>query len=352
MQTAECLAPAPLWQADQQPLILVDRIAQTADTVSFIFRTDIPVSFEYKPGQFTLLEIEIEGVLHHRAYTISSSPTRPDTLEITIKRVDEGLVSNYLIDHLKLGDQLNAATPTGAFNLIDGSQSDHYVLISAGSGITPMMSMSRWLLDTNSSAQIHFIHSARHQADVIFYDELMTMVAQHANFHLDLLLTRQSAETVHHRGRLSSSKLQQLLFDMNGSAVFTCGSNGFMDDLELMLSERRFDMARFHKESFDGDALLPIAESDAELAYQISVPSFGKNTTINGDERLMDVLQREQVPIIVACQSGVCGSCKCRVVSGEVESSSQAPLTPEEIEQGYVLACSSRAKSDLEIALS
>jgi NADH oxidoreductase Hcr len=351
LQSTDIETTLPLWQADQQALILTERIEQTADSTSFIFNSETPAQFHYKAGQFTLLEVEIDGVLHHRAYTISSSPSRPDNLEITIKRVEDGLVSNHLIDHLKVGDKLNASSASGEFNLQDGSDAEHYVFISAGSGITPLMSMSRYLLDNNSKAQIHFIHSARHDQDIIFYDELQAMAAQHSNFRLDLLLTRQ-ASSHFQQGRLDRNKLQQLVPELSHRAVFTCGSNGFMEMLESLLQERGFDLSRFHKESFDGEDLIPAEVGAADLAYELSVPSFGKTTTINGDERLMDVLLKEQLPLIVACQSGICGSCKCRVVSGEVEASSQSPLTPEEIAQGYVLACSSRAKSDLEIALS
>ncbi len=352
MPTAECLATPPVWQADQQPLVLIERIEQTADCVSFIFNTETPAQFDYKPGQFSLLEVDIDGVLHHRAYTISSSPSRPGSLEITIKRVEGGLVSNHLIDHLQVGERINASQPSGDFNLFDGSQSERYVFVSSGCGITPLMSMSRWLLDNNSQAHIHFIHSCTDDSNIIFAAELQAMAAQHDNFQLDLLLTRQQGASSHWLGRLNQDRFQQLVPQLSGRAVYTCGSNGFMDLVEELLQQRGFQMDRFHKESFDGDSLLPAEDGAAELAYQLSVPSFGKSTTIQGDEALMHALQREQLPLIVACQSGICGSCKCRVVSGEVESSSQSPLTPAEIEQGYVLACSSRAKSDLEIALS
>lgn len=331
------------------PLLCVDRIEETADAATFEFRAIDSSPFDYKPGQFITFQVDVADEQLHRAYSLSSSPSKPETVSITIKRVEGGRVSNFLIDNLKPGQALLAMPPAGEFNLVDCQSTHQVVLLSAGSGITPCISIARWLLDNEPQADIQFIYSARTTADVIMGRELSQLARENNNFHLHRILNQVESDT-DHQGRLDEILFNQLVPDLNGRTLFTCGPQGYMEAVESFAQARDFDMNYFHKESF-----VPVdttQEIDVDASeYQMTATQFGKTAVIREGETLLAVLEAAGVPVIGACRSGVCGSCKCKVTSGEVESTSQATLTDDEIAAGYVLACSSTIKSHLAIEL-
>lgn len=331
------------------PLICIDRIEETVDAATFHFRTADASPFDYKPGQFITFQVDVADEQLHRAYSLSSSPSRPENIAITVKRVPGGKVSNHLLDNLRPGHMLPGMTPAGEFNLIDCRSTSKVLLFSAGSGITPCISIARWLLDTDPAAEIHFIYSARTAADVIMADELARIDAEHANFSLERVLS-QPEVAGDHQGRLTQGLFDQLVPEVAGYSLFTCGPADYMETVKSFAQQRGLDMDYFHQESF-----LPAAandeDADSSASYQLQVPGFGKAVSISGGESLLDALEGAGVPLIGACRSGVCGSCKCQVVAGQVDSSSQATLTDAEITEGYVLACSSKARTDLVVEL-
>lgn len=349
---------APVWQSGERELICLERIDETVDgdtvtAATFIFQTaDAPSRFAYLPGQFLLLAIPLAGQTRHRAYSLTSTPTRPHQLAITVKRVAGGQVSNHLLDNFAAGMRLKAQPPAGEFHLPRGALPARLLLLSAGSGITPMLSMARALLDLHSQTRIHFLHCARSEDDLIARDELLALAAQHDHFRLDLVLETPSAQLDGHAGRLNPALFEQLVPNLSGQAVYLCGPAPFMSLVEELLAARGFDLARLQKESFGGAPVAqPQAEANTAPSHRLSVPAFGKETDIASGQSLLEAMESEGLPIIGACRAGVCGSCKCKVVEGSVTSSSQMSLTPEQIAEGYVLACSSHAESDVTISL-
>ncbi len=350
---------APLWQHGERELVCLARIDETRDgdtvtAASFEFQTaGRPSRFCYLPGQFLLLAVPVAGQTLQRAYSLSSTPTRPHSLTVTVKRVAGGRVSNHLLDHLQPGMTLAAQPPAGSFHLPAGALPASVLLLSAGSGITPMLAMARALLDLRAPTRIHFLHSARSRADLIAGDALLALAAAHDHFRLDLVLEDPSGDLPCHAGRLDAALLGQLVPRLDGQAIYLCGPAAYMAGVEQLLGERGVSPAHLNKESFGGPA--PAAEpapaADTGAGYRLSVPAFGKEATIAPGQSLLEALEREGLPIIGACRAGVCGSCKCKVIEGSVTSSSQMALTAEQIADGYVLACASQADSDLAVAL-
>lgn len=341
-------AQSPAWQGGE--LRCIRRIEETADTATFVLAADSPAHFDFLPGQFITIGVEIGGAKHYRAYSISSSPQENQSVSITVKRVAGGVVSNYLLDGFVVGSLLEALAPAGEFHLPPGTEpGGKVVMLSAGSGITPVMSMVRWLLAEDPQAEIHFIHSARSERDIIFRDELLALAQRHPNFRLDLFLSRPEGGLRCHPGRLTADRLTPLLEEVADSHIYLCGHQNYMDMVEGWHSVRALPEKHFHKESFSPTAL-PQAESSGQV-FVLSVPTFGKEVSIADGQALLDVLEAEGLPIIAACRSGICGSCKCKVVEGEVERISTETLSDEEIGEGIVLACSSRARSSLVVEL-
>ena len=331
-----------------EPLICTKRIDETADSATFEFKKLDDGLFEYKAGQFLTFEVDVAGELEYRAYSLSSTPSQPESVAVTIKRIPGGKVSNYLMDHLQAGIALPAMAPAGEFTVEDNPTTPELLLMSAGSGITPCMSIANWLLDTEQQVNIHFIYSAHAKVDVIMADKLNALNEQYDNFCLTLVLTNpESADDV--QGRLDLAVFKQLVPDHQGRTIFTCGPDSYMQTVESIAESSGFNMELFHKESF-----MPVADeqisSESTASYQIVAPQYGKSFTVADNQSLLDALEAAGVPVIGACRSGMCGSCKCKV-TGKVESTSQATLTAEQIAQGYVLSCSSKAYSDLVVEL-
>lgn len=360
------LLNAPLWSQGERALICTERHDETQDgdtvtATTFFFQTaPQPSRFHYLPGQFLLLTVTIAGRQLSRAYSLSSAPTRPHALAITVKRVAGGEVSNYLIDTLQPGMMVTAQPPQGQFHLPQ-SLPAQLLLLCAGSGITPMLSMTRTLRDLGLKNAIHFVYSARHENDVIFRDELLALANSDPDFYLTLLLETPSASLSCHLGRLNADLLAEISSGLNDYQIFLCGPSGYMDAVNGLLDDPRYLGVSRHEERFSPSATPDAAATSAADSdslsetqsshFALSVPAFGTQTSISAEETLLDVLEREGLPIIGACRAGVCGSCKCKVESGEVQSSSAMALTPEQVAEGYVLACSSKAKSDLQLTI-
>ncbi|PFG55947.1 NADH oxidoreductase Hcr [Vibrio sp. ES.051] len=346
------------WQGNQ-PVTLrcIDKYFETHDTVSIQLAelTEL-LLFQFKPGQFINLGVEIDGKMEFRAYSISSI-NEDDHLQLTIKRVAGGKVSNFIIDSLLLGDTVQALPPTGDFNCIDHppiqyNGKNKALLISAGCGVTPVYSMAKhWLShpdENDNDVDIAFLHIARSPEETIYYDQLETFDAVYPNFQLTLLL-KNNGGTSHPQGRLNADWLQDLVPDFKQRTVYLCGPSQFMQDVRGYLSELGFDMANFYQESFT-----PATSEQPEAldeTVSVFVPDFAQTIDAPKGQVLADALEGAGLPLIVACRSGICGSCKCKVRKGSVSSTSLETLTPEEIEQGYVLACSSTIEADLEVQI-
>jgi ferredoxin-NADP reductase/ferredoxin len=253
----------PWWTEGELYVRCCRIIEETQDVKTFCFVAEPPVLFQYLPGQFVNLEVEIDGKPVTRAYSISSPPSRPYHLALTIKRVASppdrpdlppGLVSNWMHDRLKVGDCLKLKSPPmGNFTCVPDVPSK-LLLISAGSGVTPIMSMARWMQDTLTDCDIVFLHSARTPEDIIFKGELETMATQLPNFRIAVTITRPSPRFAWAglTGRVSETMLQLVAPDMRDRAVYVCGPTPWMEDIRAMLEKINFPMQFYKEESFGG----------------------------------------------------------------------------------------------------
>ena len=339
------------WQNHQpETFVCINKWQQTPDTVTIELQPLVGAeSIDFKPGQFVSLGIRIDDKLLFRAYSISSTPQQ-STLELTIKRVDGGKVSTYLVDTLAIGEKIQLLKPTGDFNCIDHPPENQSVLlISAGCGITPVYSMAKYWLEHNANIDICFIHVAKSPSQTLFFEQLNQLDRDNSHFNLQLLL-KDKVNTDCHQGRLDKTWLEQLTPNLHQRTVYLCGPEGFMEDVSQYLQQLEFNMAQFFQESFT-----PIAATETETetlttALTLNVPAFGQTLTANHGDNLAAALESAGLPLLVACRSGVCGSCRCKVTPNSVNSSSSMTLTAAEIEQGYVLACSSTLIDNTDVS--
>ncbi|MGI0118220.1 2Fe-2S iron-sulfur cluster-binding protein [Zooshikella sp. RANM57] len=362
------LASGGVWRPEQSPLILNKRWQETGDTVSFEFIAQNQAHFEFKPGQFINVEIEIDGKKEYRAYSISSIPG-DKYLQLTIKRVAGGKVSNWLIDNLQPGDQLNAIGIAGQFNLNDCQYGKRILLLSAGCGITPVISMARTLLSSKQSIDIEFIHCARDKDNIIYHSEINVLNEKNTNFNCQFLLENKfndHDELVGYLfGIINKDKLDLLCADWQQRTIFLCGPTAFMEAVKDIVQKTGFDTANFHQESFTPNQQYEshtglasskenVLGSSAKesIVFSVAVPSFNYKTEVIQGATLLDALEQGGIPVIAACRQGVCGSCKCKVAQGQVHSTSTETITDDEQQQGWVLACSTMVEGDVEVSLS
>jgi len=272
------------WTKNAIALECVKIIDETADVKTFSFIANPPKLFTYKPGQFLILELKINSVEIPCSYSISSSPSRPHSLEITVKRVPssnptdctigEGLDSNWLHYNMVVGSRLRASGIFGNFSCFE-YPSQKLLFLSAGSGITPMMSMSRWIYDTHSNCDVAFFHSARSPQDIIYRQELELMAVRSPKFHLAVTITRPVAQEswMGLRGRLTPAMLEMIAPDWCDRTIFVCGSESFMKSTKAMLESIGFPMQQYHEESFDDPKKSPNSGNDDLLANKSSPTS-------------------------------------------------------------------------------
>lgn len=328
-------------------------IQETADVITYCLGMKEPVLFFFKPGQFVTLELEINGEQVMRSYTISSAPSIPYSFSITVKRVPGGQVSNWLHSNLSEGDQIAVHGPVGQFNCVD-FPAEKLLMLSGGVGITPVMSMARWYFNTNTAVDMVFAHSARTPADIIYRAELDYMSTRIDNFKLHLICERSETGQIWggYRGYLSREMLQLIAPDFLDREIFCCGPTPYMRAVRRILIEAGFDMARYHEESFGATPEEDIAVAEVHAARAqaeeqqasqwVTFNQSGKSVQVELGTTVYESASQAGLTIPKACGMGICGTCKVRVVEGEVEMTHNGGISEEDVAEGYVLSCCSR----------
>ncbi|MFF1832005.1 2Fe-2S iron-sulfur cluster-binding protein [Paenarthrobacter sp. NPDC058040] len=356
-------------ETDRAVLVCRQVLDITHDVKSFHFTAEDGGTFAFDPGQFVTLELDIQGSPISRCYTISSAPTRPHVLAITVKRVPGGPVSNWLHDNLVPGSRITAAAPLGAFTLTQ-PVAPKYLFMSAGSGITPVMSMTRTLCDLGSDADILFVHNARTPADIIFRRELDAIAAVMPNVRVVHMCEADypSERWMGLRGRLTPAALEAIAPDLAERVVYTCGPAPYMGAVRRLLEESGFDMRNYHEESFSFDSL-PSAEqvrsnqdetvaADAsqsenlagtETSFSVEFVRSGKTITCGVGENVLDAAVAAGMRLPSSCSQGMCGTCKSTMLEGEVDMQHNGGIRPKEIAQQKILICCSKPLTDLRI---
>ncbi|SKC31561.1 NADH oxidoreductase hcr [Photobacterium piscicola] len=322
-------------------LTCVEREDIAADFTTFWFEShqQLPLP-PYLPGQHLPLQLEINGEFITRYYTLSSSPSRPGRYAISVKRIDDGRISNWLHQHFQVGDVLAADKPGGDFHL--GIHTDKLLLLSAGSGITPMLSMLRYLSDNDNIRDVVFYHQCSTEADIPSLQELHQLEKMHPSLDLRIVLSQPRRDWQGESGRLSLSHLA-MISDLDQRQVFVCGPNAFMDTAKKLLLKMGVSPARYHQEAFG-----PLGGSSTpKQAVKLNIDGYIFRG--NNQQTLLEQAETAGVEINYNCRAGFCGACKVTLTSGQVEQPDVPALLPQERQQGKILACCCIPKTDLKI---
>ncbi|OEU96205.1 ferredoxin [Streptomyces oceani] len=342
--------PLPAWCDGTLVCTRVDDV--TADVRTFVLEPTEPRLFRHEAGQYLTLLLDIDGRPVERCYTIASPPTRPDVVAITVKRVSGGLVSNWLHDHLTPGTTVRARGPLGEFSTAR-HPAPKYLFLSAGSGVTPVMSMTRTLYDLARPVDVVFLHSARTFEDIIFRQELAFMTATTPQLRV--------AHVLDDRGeRLNPELIREHAPDLLEREVFACGPDGYMRDVRRMLATAGLDMAHYHEESFSfptSDVALaaPAGQHEYERApdsgqgFSVEFTRSGRTIDCDADSTVLAAAASAGISLPASCGQGMCGTCKTTLLAGSVDMPHKGGIRPREIADHKILLCCSKPLDDLVI---
>ena len=334
---------------DDEPLECVMVVPETSDTATFTFRAPSGAWFDYQPGQFVTLDLPVPGGNVQRTYTISSSPSRPLSISVTVKAQPGSVGGRWMIDHLRPGMRLKAYGPAGIFSFVR-HEAPKYLFISAGSGVTPLMSMTTWAWDSGEMPDIVFVHAARSPSDIIFRQRLEGMADRVPGLQLRFAVEESDPFRTWHgyRGRLNQIMLGLMAPDYLEREVFCCGPEPFMQAVRDMLVALGYDMERYHQESFGApirsEAEAPVLDDvvpDEEVRAEITFESSGVTAKCHETDTVLAVAKANGLNIPSGCTFGLCGTCKIRKTKGEVHMVHNGGISDDDIEEGYILACCS-----------
>ncbi|AHH95478.1 phenylacetate-CoA oxygenase/reductase subunit PaaK [Kutzneria viridogrisea] len=325
----------------------VERLCEDAVAVSFEVPPELAEEFAFRPGQSLTLRRVVDGRDERRSYSICAPVgARP---RIGVREVPGGLFSQWLVREVRPGDQVEVLPPTGSFSP-DLTQDARHVLIAAGSGITPMLSIASSLLDSSRST-VTVLYGNRRTDTVMFADELADLKDAHrAELELVHVLSREPREAELFTGRLDAEKLRALLpllIDVPGvDHWWLCGPFGMVTDAQEVLAELGVPVERVHQELFFVDDLPPEPVRHEEPGVTgpstaVTVVLDGRTTEvpIAADTTLLEGAQRVRPDLPFACKGGVCGTCRAKVVGGQADMRRNFALEPAEVAAGFVLTC-------------
>ncbi len=352
---------APEADLDQE-MVLRRRVPVTHDVVTLVLEPTVPGTFAFAPGQFVTLVVDVDGVPVERCYTISSPPTRPHLLTVTVKRIEGGGLSPYLHDRLQPGDRVAVRGPNGAFT-VAAHPAARYLLLSAGSGVTPTLSTVRAMADLGELDDVVVVHSARTPADLACRGELDALAADHPGLRVVWVCEDDSpgsASWQGPRGRLAADLLLAQVPDVTEREVFTCGPPGYMTATRALLAGLGVAPDRCHEESFVlGEAAAPCVPAAPEALAPLEVARAATATVTFGRSgrevacppgtTVLAAAQQAGISMPSSCGGGLCGTCKSGLLAGRVAMNHQGGIRPREVAAGKFLPCCSTPDGDIVV---
>ena len=337
----------------------VDRLTDDAVTVTFAVPDELREEYRFQPGQHLTVRRVLAGAEVRRNYSICASAV-DGPLRVAVKRLPGGVFSRYVVESLRPGDELDVMTPTGTFTVpLEPGLVQHYVAVAAGSGITPVLSILSTVLAAQPGSRCTLLYGNRTTSSVMFLDELADLKDCYPDrFALLHVLSREPQQVELCNGRLDHTKLRLLLSLLVPPSTvdewLLCGPYPMVQAAREVLDATGVPGRQVHFELFHGEPepLRAPVESTMEGTAggsEVTVVLDGRATTFRLDregERILDATLRLRGDAPYACKGGVCGTCRARLVAGDVRMAQNYALTADEVAAGVVLACQSHPASD------
>lgn len=346
---------------------------ETADTVTLELdiTSELAPLFQYKQGQYITIRHEADGHELRRSYSMSSSPTE-GRLAVTVKKVSGGAVSTWLHDQLKEGDTVDVAAPQGRFyNDLNPEKRRTYYLFGAGSGITPLMSIARTVLESEPMSAIFLLYGSRNEEQIIFRDELDRLSERYAGqLHVEHVLSQPKKEssggglfgifkktTTNWKGKTGriGGRTVTNFMDENmphgpetDCVYFICGPGDMTETVKTTLLGRGIAAKQIHTEHFvNSNHVAGEFDASGPVGKKVIVHLKGNTIELPVPEgaTILDVLVKEKLDPPYSCTAGACSTCMAKVISGKVRMDACYALDDEEVKAGYILTCQSHPET-------
>lgn len=318
---------------------------ETADAVSVVFNIseNLTSEFHFSAGQYITLQKEIDNNIIRRAYSICSTPESGE-VRVAIKAVEKGVFSTYATTLLKAGDALEISAPEGRFSL-QPEANKNYIGFAAGSGITPVLSMLKTVLETEPTATFTLIYGNKSIADTLFFEALNSLKEIHSErLNLHYIFSREDVKNAL-RGRINEnvtdffvkSRYKETTFD----AAYLCGPEAMIKEVSKTLTKNNVSKENIHFELFtvtvDKESVEQVKEGETEVT--VLLDDEKSTFTMQQTDDILAASLRNDLDAPYSCQGGVCSSCLCKVTEGKAVMVKNAILTESEIANGFILAC-------------
>jgi ring-1,2-phenylacetyl-CoA epoxidase subunit PaaE len=336
-------------------------IAETKDAISIAFQQPATGNIAYKSGQFLTLITTVQGKEVRRAYSLCSSPFVDTDLVVSVKRVDKGLMSNWLPDNLKVGDKMKVMDPMGQFTTeFKKENKRHLVLFAGGSGITPMMSIIKSLLNQEPDSICSLIYCNRDIDSIIFKNHLdQLQTTYEGRLHVIHVLDNAPMNWQGYSGLLNKEMLTKLFeripaWGLDKTTYLMCGPEGMMKNVDNLLAEHKIPADKIFKESFvTGVIDKPKKEESAKpngekKSREVTIRYDGNEYKIMVDHNrtILETALDKGIDLPYSCQSGLCTACRGKALSGQVKLDEEEGLSKSERAEGYVLTCVGHPMTD------
>lgn len=324
-------------------VIRVER--ETAEAVSlYLEPEDTQAAFGFNPGQYLSLQLDIDGQSHVRCYSLSDSP-RPGVLRVTVKQVCSGRVSTYLNQQARPGMRLIASPPQGDFGLRNSERA--FLAVAAGSGITPLLSMLKHMLQ-HSSQPCRLLYLSPTPAQTIFLEELRQLGSEHpGRLRVQNWYSRQQGSWQMEQ----AGQLLETLADGLNPDVYLCGPPAWMEQVRRYVAGRPECFHACHSESFVGQS--PEVPATTQEVHEVLLHLDGQTHRLLADnnQSILSSARAAGLDLPSGCEMGKCGACMAQKMAGELETGTTDCLTSGEIAQGYLLCCQARPLSSCELVI-
>jgi ring-1,2-phenylacetyl-CoA epoxidase subunit PaaE len=333
------------------------RETKEAVTVCFEIPSEYEDLFLYKHGQYIIFRVKQAETKEERAFSISSSPHYNKHLCITVKESKDGIVSSYINNQLQVGEEVEIKPPAGKFTIeLDARNTKKYFFIGGGSGISPLISIIKSTLSVEKQSKVILLYANRREESIILKNELEELEKFFEN-RLETInvLSKPSADWTGLANRLNKQRIIDLIIkkylsDYPGAEYFICGPDGLNKEALAALDSLDINNEQIHMESYSAASNKPKkTESKTKENKMVKMKLYGESVEFGvepGDDIITAALDNGHEPPF-SCQVGACGSCRAKLVEGEVEMDDREALTDEEIKNGFILACQSHPTTDV-----
>ena len=329
---------------------------ETTEAVSIEFEvpSSLKEDFQFLSGQFLTLKTEIGGNEVRRSYSICSSP-KSGILKVVVKQVENGVFSTYANSTLKNNDTIEVGVPAGGFVVnTEADNKKNYTLIAAGSGITPVISIAKTILEDEPNSSVNLFYGNKTASQTIFKTELEELSKEYnnrLNFHL--LFSAEKGDSRFHSGRIEGRKIKKIFKEFapisNTNEVFICGPQEMTEAIrDFLIKKHKYPVNQIHFELFTTTLKKTKSNSKSNKSSLVTATIDGETFefTVKPGETILDAGTKNGVDIPFSCQGGVCGACKCIKGEGELTMDNNIVLSDDEVASGQYLACPSKVKSE------